>query len=360
MTQARVLVTGATGKIGAAVAAQLLERDVPTRAMVRREDARSAHLKELGAEIVVGDMLDIRQTQAALEGVDRLYFNPPLHPHVVYSAVSFAVAARRAGVEAVVALGQWLASPDHPSLQTRSHWLTDKLFEMMPATAHVAINPGFFADNYMKLVPTAAQLGVLPFPTGAGLNAPPSNEDVARVAVGALMDPHRHNGKAYRPTGPMLLSGQDVADAVGEALGRKVRHIDVPPKTFARAVRASAKELGDEFLQSCLYHYFPEHALGTWEIGAPTTHVRDVAGVEPEDILTIARRYTNGPACRRTVGNFVRALADSLRSALTPMHDFAKFERAQQHPRPVHPQFAGESDFWRAEHHSAADAEAIA
>jgi hypothetical protein len=42
------------------------------------------------------------------------------------------------------------------------------------------------------------------------------------------------------------------------------------------------------------------------------------------------------------------------------MHDFAKFERAQQHPRPVHPQFAGESDFWRAEHHSAADAEAIA
>ena len=162
MTQARVLVTGATGKIGAAVAAQLLERDVPTRAMVRREDARSAHLKKLGAEIVVGDMLDIRQTQAALEGVDRLYFNPPLHPHVVYSAVSFAIAARRAGVEAVVALGQWLASPDHPSLQTRSHWLTDKLFEMMPDTAHVAVNPGFFADNYMNLVPTAARIRTVP------------------------------------------------------------------------------------------------------------------------------------------------------------------------------------------------------
>lgn len=61
-------------------------------------------------------------------------------------------------------------------------------------------------------------------------------------------------------------------------------------------MRASVKEIGDEFLRSCLYHYFPEHALGTWEIGGPTTHVRDVAGVEPEDILTIARHYTNGPS----------------------------------------------------------------
>jgi hypothetical protein len=191
----------------------------------------------------------------------------------------------------------------------------------------------------------------LPFPTGAGRNAPPSNEDIARVAVGALMDPHRHDGRAYRPTGPILLSGQDIADAVGEALGRKVRHIDVPLKAFAKAVRASAGDLGaDEFLQSSLYHYSHEHGLKTWEFGGPTTHVRDVAGVEAEDILTIARRYTNGPECRRSVRNFLRAVADSLRGALTPMPDFDRFERAQQHPRPAHPQFAGESDSWRTEH----------
>jgi NAD(P)H dehydrogenase (quinone) len=186
----------------------------------------------------------------------------------------------------------------------------------------------------MNLVPTAAQFGVFPFPTRVGRTAPPSNEDIERVAVGALMDLHRHNGMAYRPTGPTLLSGQDIADAVGEALGRKVRHIDVPPKTFAKAVRASANALGtDEFLQSSLYHYSHEHALKTWEMG-PTTHVRDVAGDGPEDILTIARRYANGPERRRTVRNFLRAIADSLRGALTPMPDLDRFEQAQQHPRP--------------------------
>ena len=72
----RVLVTGATGRIGSAVAAQLLEKGVTTIAMVHRDDARGARLRDLGAEVVVADMFDIQQVTAATECVDRLYFNP--------------------------------------------------------------------------------------------------------------------------------------------------------------------------------------------------------------------------------------------------------------------------------------------
>src|SRR5260370_39402944 len=110
MTNAHVLATAATGKIGGAVAAQLLEKGVPTRALVHREDARSTRLRALGAEIVVADMFDIQQVAAAVDGVDRLFFNLPYHPHALDSAVTFAVAARRSGVQAVVAFGQWPAS----------------------------------------------------------------------------------------------------------------------------------------------------------------------------------------------------------------------------------------------------------
>jgi uncharacterized protein YbjT (DUF2867 family) len=351
MTQTRVLVTGATGKIGGAVAAQLLEKGVPTRTLVHREDARSARLRALGAEVVVGDMFDIQQVQAALDGVDRLYFNPPYHPHLLDSAVAFAVAARRTGVQAVVALGQWTASPEHPSLMTRQTWLTDKLFELLPDTAHVAVNPGYFADNYLNLIPMAAQLGVLPIPTGPGRNAPPSNEDIARVAVGALIDPHRHDGRAYRPTGPTLLSGSDIADAIGEALGRRVRHINIPPWMFMRAVRVNASRLGaDLFFESSLRNYLPEYPLGTWEFGGPTTHVRDVAGVEPEDFLTIARRYVTGPESQRTASNLIRQIWLFMLTGLVPMHRLDRFDRLQQHPRPAHPRFSGESKVWRDEH----------
>ncbi|HZU49242.1 MAG TPA: NmrA family NAD(P)-binding protein [Mycobacterium sp.] len=355
MTNTRVLVTGATGRIGSAVAAQLLEKGVPTRAMVRRSDARSARLRAMGAEVVVADMFDVQQVQAALDGVDRLYFNPPYHPHALDSAVAFAVAARRSGVKAVVALGQWLASPEHPSLMTRHAWLTDRLFELLPDTAHVAVDPGYFADNYLQLVPLAAQLGVLPVPTGAGRNAPPSNEDIARVAVGALLDPQRHDGRAYRPTGPTMLSGADIAEAVGEALGRRVRHIDIPNWMFMRAVRVNAKRLGaDLFFESSLRHYLPEYALGTWEVGGPTTHVRDVAGVEPEDFLTIARRYVTGPDSRRTAGNFIGRLWEFLLVAIVPMHRLDSFDRRQQHPQPEHPRLSGQSAVWRNEHPASA------
>jgi uncharacterized protein YbjT (DUF2867 family) len=351
MTTARVLVTAATGKIGGAVAAQLLEKGVTTRALVHRDDARSARLRALGAEVVVADMFDIQQVAAALDGVDRLFFNPPIHPHALDSAVAFAVAARRSGVEAVVALGQWLASPEDPSLMTRHHWLIDKLFELLPDTAHVAVDPGYFADNYLNLVPMAAQLGILPTPTGGGRNAPPSNEDIARVVVGALLDPHRHDGRAYRPTGPTMLSGAEIADAVGEALGRRVRHIDVPPRMFMKAVRVNAKRVGaDLFFQSGLRYYVPESALGTWEVGGPTTHVRDVAGVEPEDFLTIARRYVTGPDSRRTAGNLIRQVWNFMLIAVMPMHDLDRFDRLQQHPHPAHPRYSGQSAVWRHEH----------
>jgi uncharacterized protein YbjT (DUF2867 family) len=351
MTDTRVLVTGATGKVGGAVATQLLEKGVPTRALVHRNDGRSERLRALGAEIVVADMLDIQQVAAAVHGVDRLFFNPPYHPHALDSAVAFAVAARTAGVQAVVGLGQWLASPEHPSLLTRQTWLIDKLFALLPDTAHIAVDPGYFADNYLQVLPYAVQLGVLPTPTGGRRNAPPSNEDIARVAVGALLDPHRHNGRAYRPTGPKLLSGADIAGAVGEALGRPVRHIDLPPRMFLKAVRLGAKRLGfDLFVESSLRHYLPENALGTWEVAGPTTHVRDVTGVEPEDFLTIARRYVDAADTRRTATGVLGQIGQLMLTGFVPMHRFDAFERRQQHPRPAHPRYSAESAVWRSEH----------
>ncbi|MDT5065799.1 MAG: hypothetical protein QOK02_1954 [Mycobacterium sp.] len=356
MTETRVMVTGASGKVGGEVAAQLLAQGVATRALVHRVDARSERLRAMGAEVVVADMLDVTQVQAAVDGVDRLFFALPYHPHALDSAVSFAVAARRSGVQAVVALGQWLASPEHPSMMTRQQWLADKLFELLPDTAHVAVDPGFFADNYLKVLPFAAQLGILPIPTGGRRNAPPSNDDIARVAVGALLDPHRHDGRAYRPTGPTLLSGADIADAIGEALGRRVRHVDIPPWMFLRALRVGAKELGtDQYFQSQVRHYMPEDSLGTWEIGGPTTHVRDVTGVEPEDFLTIARRYVAAADTRRTASALLRQVGRFMLIGLVPGHNLARFERRQQHPRPAHPRYSAESLVWRNEHTTAVE-----
>jgi NAD(P)H dehydrogenase (quinone) len=223
MIKPRIIVTGATGKTGSVVVSELLKAGFPVRAMVRREDGRSARMKAQGAEIAIADMSDVERVADALRDVQGAYYCPPLDPYMIQGAVAFAVAAKEARLEQVVALTQWLSSPSHPSLMTRQHWLVDRLFSMTPGVAHTIVNPGFFADAYLQTIGLAAHLGVFPWLYGESRNAPPSNEDIARVAVAAVINPARHAGKSYRPTGPELLGAEDIARAIGRALGRSVR-----------------------------------------------------------------------------------------------------------------------------------------
>lgn len=343
-----ILVTGATGKTGTAVALQLRSLDWPVRAVVHSRDARTERLRSAGAEVVQADIFDVEQLREAIRGTTRAYYCPPWHPHMLHSAASFAVAVQEAKLEVVVGLSQWLASPSHPSLATRQSWLADHLFSRIPGVGHVVVNPGFFADNYLRLIGFAAQLGLFPMPLGTGRNAPPSNEDIARVVVGALIAPERHVGKTYRPTGPKLLSAADIAATMGKVLGRRVRHVDMPMWMFLKALRA----LGiDEFQQTGLRYYIEEHQRGSFEIGAPTEHVREVTGQEPESFETITRRYARErPDAQRTLGNGLRALWDFSRIGLTPAFALDRFERLQAHPRPAASRLAIDADAWRLEH----------
>jgi uncharacterized protein YbjT (DUF2867 family) len=348
-----ILVTGATGKVGSAVTAQLLERkDVRVRALAHRKDARSERLAALGAEVVLADMFDPAQVEPALRGVQRLVYIPPWHPHVLNSGALFATAAPRAGVETIVGVTQWLANPSHPAISTRQMWLLDRLLDQVPGVAHITVNPGFFAENYMLPLPLASLLGVFPFSMGGGRNAPASNEDIARVVVGALIDPDRHAGRVYHPTGPEMLSGGDMARLIGEAVGRKVRHVDVPVPAMMRALRVQGKRFGlDDFLQAQIAWFAEETKFGTWDAGGVTTHVRDLSGVEPEDFGSITRRYlARDERARRTIGNFLRVLWNGFRIAITPGIDVARFERLQQHPAPPTPEHSGASERWAEEH----------
>jgi uncharacterized protein YbjT (DUF2867 family) len=74
MNSGPVLVFGATGTQGGAVARELLARGVPVRALVRHPDSgRAKILAEQGAQLVVGDLGDEQSLVTALSSVSMAY-----------------------------------------------------------------------------------------------------------------------------------------------------------------------------------------------------------------------------------------------------------------------------------------------
>jgi NAD(P)H dehydrogenase (quinone) len=347
MIKPRIIVTGATGKTGSVVVSELLKAGYPVRALVHKEDGRSAHLKAQGAELAVADMSDIERVAEALKDVQRAYFCPPFDPYMIQGAVAFAVAAKEARLEHIVGLTQWLASPSHPSLMTRQLWLVDRLFSMTPGVTHTIVRPGIFADAYLATIASAVHLGIFPWMSGNSRNAPPSNEDIARVAVAALMDPARHAGKSYRPTGPELLSAEEMANAIGRAVGRSVRFVPTPAWLFMKAARMSGYPID---LFSGIRYYVDDHERGAFELGAPTTDVLDVIGRPAEDFERIARRYAEPFRNQRTFGNRLREFVQFLLTPLSPGFNLDRYDRELRRPFPSEPQFAPESKVWRREH----------
>src|SRR5258707_2174490 len=109
-----ILVTGAAGQFGAVgrtVTTLLLERGLPVRAMVRREDDRAAALRAAGAEVVVGDLLEPADVYRVVSGCRRVYFSMSVSAGYLEATVIMAAAARKDGGDAPANMAQVTLSP---------------------------------------------------------------------------------------------------------------------------------------------------------------------------------------------------------------------------------------------------------
>ncbi len=347
MTKPKILVTAAAGHTGSAAVHQLLEKGFPVRAFVRRRDARATALEQAGAELFVGDVFDYRDLSASMVGVQRAYHCPPFVLNLLHNTMLFAVAAEEAKLEVVALMSQWTPHATHPSIVTREHWLSNQVYRWMPSVDVVHINPGLFGVMYLLGLPAIAHFGQFMAPFGDGLNAPPSNEDIARVATGVLADPAAHIGKTYRPTGPELISPQDIAGILGNVLGRKVSYKDVPYKTFSKAAVAQGFQLFDI---AQLRHYAADLRSGAFAVGGPTNHVLEVSGQAPEDFETMARRYINDPSRiypAVKIGTKAQAIGFLLKMLATKAPDLDAWEQDRGYPLLNNPVLAQDSAEWR-------------
>ena len=349
MIKPKILVTGATGKTGAALVAELCKHEYPVRAMVRQEDRRSERLKKIGAEIVVADMYDPEQLYVAAKGTQRAYYLPLQRPYMIQAANAFAIAAYEAKLESIVQMSQWTSSASHPTLMTRQTWLIDRVFSMIPGVAHTIFNPGMFADNFLRIIDFAALLGIFPVLMGDSKCAPISNEDMAKSAAALLMaDPDKHAGKSYRPTGRELLSGKDMARIIAKAVGHKVMPVNLPLWMFRKVARMQKI---DPYQIAMLIQYIEDNKQGTFSYeGGVTDVMRELTGSPAETFETTARRYAALPFARQTLGNRLKAFIAFNITPFYPSYDIKGYERTLELPVPSKPLHCMEDSRWRKDH----------
>src|SRR6201996_8030993 len=208
----------------AQVRRKLSRRARRVRALVYSLDERAGKLRELGAEVVQGDLLDFPAVSAATAGVTAAYFNYPVAPGLVEATANFAQAASEAGVHAVVNMSQISARREAKSNAARAHWVAERLLDRTAlVTTH--LRPTFFMEWLNGFwVRTDSQEGIYRLPLADVRHAPIAAADQANVIAAILQTPDPHDRQVYPLFGAEELDWYAIAAKVGDTLGIPVRY----------------------------------------------------------------------------------------------------------------------------------------
>ncbi|WP_405166866.1 NAD(P)H-binding protein [Nocardia sp. NBC_01499] len=227
MSEPTILVTGGTGTTGSRVAAGLYAEGAEVR-IASRNPQGDKHIRF--------EWHEPETYGPALAGVDGIYVVPPIgaaDPAPIMEP--FLAQAMRVGVRRVVLLGSSAITDETPGL--------GEVYGLVRGAAPewAVLRPSWFMQNFVGGRPLAVGIratGEIVTATGDGRVAFVDAEDIAAVAVRALLDPLPHNTD-HVITGPEALSYVQAAVIIAEETGRAVRHRSVGVAEFAALVHES-------------------------------------------------------------------------------------------------------------------------
>ncbi|MBX0321818.1 SDR family oxidoreductase [Halomicroarcula sp. F13] len=270
-----VLVTGATGTVGSALRAELVDYDAVVRAT-----AQSPPGDGPADEWVTFDFEKPETWGAALAAVDALFLLRPPEASRVGRLREFVDAAARVGVERCTVLSV-LGADRNPLLPHRR------------VERHVAasgldwtfLRPSFFTQNLTEVHGESLRAGEIAVPAGDGETSFVDARDVGAVAARTLTDPG-HAGTACDLTGPEALTYSEVAAVASDVLGYPVEYTDPSLPRFVVGELRHGRPLGYALVMSGLY---TTARLGL--AGRVTDDVGRVLGRDPRDVRTFFEDY---------------------------------------------------------------------
>ncbi|MGI8782413.1 MAG: NmrA/HSCARG family protein [Acidobacteriota bacterium] len=228
-----VLVTGATGQQGGALARLLLRRGHHVRALTRKIDSPAAReINRLGAEVVAGDLNDLDALEKAMHGMEAAFaVSTPFEAGMdaeVRQGVTAAHAARASGLKHLVYTSVAAADRRTGIPHFESKYKVEQQIVHL-GIPHTIIGPVFFMENFISpwFLPDLQKGKLAMALPPARKLAQISLDDIAEFAALALERRQEFLGKRI-DIGSDEVSGLESAGILSGASGREISYAEVP------------------------------------------------------------------------------------------------------------------------------------
>lgn len=229
-----ILVTGATGNVGAQIVAQLVAAGHPVRALTR--DASRASFP-VGVEVVEGDLDDVTTLTAALDGITALHLIAIAGDNFdgLQTGAEILKLAEEQGAKRVTVLG----GPATQRVEDAA---------MASGLEATALHPVEFMTNIKGYAAQVRETGKIVDGFGDSPSAIVHEGDIAAVAVAALTT-EGHGGQVYTITGPQVVTTREKVAIIAEVLGREVPFEELTEEEFRAGLIAQGwQEQGADWM----------------------------------------------------------------------------------------------------------------
>jgi len=237
---ALIAVTGASGKLGRATIGFLFERRFTPNSIVAvvRDPQKVADLAARGVQVRCGDYTDPVLLETAFRGADKLLFisTSALGEERMLHHRNVVNAARAADVRHIIYTSAIKPAANAKFAASPGHFHTEALIResRIPYT--------FFRNNlYLDIIPflfgEALQTGSLAHNGGSGRIGFISREDIA-YALAAVLTEGQHTNREYPITAINPYDLNEVARALGDAVGKSVTYVPIAGDEFRKALVA--------------------------------------------------------------------------------------------------------------------------
>lgn len=279
----RVLVTGATGKIGSLLVPRLASyEDIHVRAFSRTADGLF-QVKPGSVELVRGAFENAEQVRAAVKDIDTLILITPASANAAWQASLMLEAAIEARVQKIVRVSVFKAAIDGPTDITRYHGETDKQIQTS-GIDYTIMRPGFFMQNLLFLASqTIAREDKLYFGTGEGKLGLIDLRDIVDC-IEQIVVKGGHSNETITLTGPESISFSHIADRLSNILKRPIQYVSISPEKVEQSIQA--KGMGNWY--AGVMRQLCEQYKNNWG-NITTNNIERITGRAPRSFDVFAR-----------------------------------------------------------------------